>query len=379
MECTLYLAEGCNLQCRYCYEGNQKKNRMMDKETVEHTLEYITQNVSGNEKIHLFLLGGEPLLNKPAFFHVMDTIQNRYSNIREKFSIEITTNGTLLDEDIMKIVKDEKIDLSISIDGKKETNEMNRVSLDGKENFPVILKNINKMIMLKIPFNIRMTVSNNNVKKLYENVVYFLEMGVKSVYISYDYYADWTENELFILDRQMQMLDELYLDKIADTGERILNLYDFKYTTFLAKRPIEFCSAGSIGHFIVNCDGDIFPCGYVTNEESWKIGSVNNGINESVFKKCVKKNVNQKFSCKSCKIAFTCLATRCGFLNYRTTGLLNQPKGTVCRLEHILYEHNLRVFQELYRRKAPRIMKYIEIAKEYGLEPNDCVKNMVAV
>jgi len=170
MECTLYLAEGCNLQCRYCYEGNQKKNRMMDKETVEHTLEYITQNVSGNEKIHLFLLGGEPLLNKPAFFHVMDTIQNRYSNIREKFSIEITTNGTLLDEDIMKIVKDEKIDLSISIDGKKETNEMNRVSLDGKENFPVILKNINKMIMLKIPFNIRMTVSNNNVKKLYENV-----------------------------------------------------------------------------------------------------------------------------------------------------------------------------------------------------------------
>lgn len=351
----------------------------MDKETVEHTLEYITQNVSGNEKIHLFLLGGEPLLNKPAFFHVMDTIQNRYSNIREKFSIEITTNGTLLDEDIMKIVKDEKIDLSISIDGKKETNEMNRVSLDGKENFPVILKNINKMIMLKIPFNIRMTVSNNNVKKLYENVVYFLEMGVKSVYISYDYYADWTENELFILDRQMQMLDELYLDKIADTGERILNLYDFKYTTFLAKRPIEFCSAGSIGHFIVNCDGDIFPCGYVTNEESWKIGSVNNGINESVFKKCVKKNVNQKFSCKSCKIAFTCLATRCGFLNYRTTGRLNQPKDTVCRLEHILYEHNLRVFQELYRRKAPRIMKYIEIAKEYGLEPNDCVKNMVAV
>lgn len=379
MECTIYLAEGCNLQCRYCYEGNQKKNGMMNKETVEHTLEYITQNVCLNEKIHLILLGGEPLLNKPAFFHVIDIIRNRYGNIREKFSVEMTTNGTLLDKDIVKIVKEEKIDLSISIDGKQETNEMNRVSIDGKGKFPVILKNITKMIMLKTPFNIRMTVSNNNVKKLCENVSYFFEMGVKSVYISYDYYADWTEKELFILDRQMQMLDELYLDEIADTDERILNLYDFKYTTFLAKRPIKFCSAGNIGHFVVDHNGDIFPCSYVTNEESWKIGSVNDGINRSAFWKCVKKNVKQNFSCKYCEIAFTCLSTRCGFLNYRMTGLLNQPKYTICRLEHILYEHNLRVFQELYRRKSPKIMNYIEVAKKYGLKPNECVKNLVAV
>lgn len=379
MECTLYLAEGCNLQCRYCYEGNWKKNRMMDKGTVEHALEYMAKNALDSEKVHLILLGGEPLLNKPAFFHVIDTIRNQYGNIREKFSIEMTTNGTLLDEDVIKAVKDEKIDLSVSIDGKKETHDINRGSIDGKDEFSVIMKNVHKILEMKVPFNIRMTVSNNNVMKLYENVIFFFKMGIQSIYISYDYYADWTENELLILDRQMQKLDKLYLDKIADTDACILNLYDFKYTTFLAKRPIEFCSAGSIGHFIVSSNGDIFPCGYVANEESWKIGSVNDGIDEKKFRKCVKKYVKQIFSCKSCKIAFTCLATRCGFLNYRTTGLLNQPKETVCRLEHILYEHNLRVFQELYRRKAPRIMKYIAVAKEYGLEPNDCVKNMVAV
>lgn len=379
MECTLYLAEGCNLQCRYCYEGSQKKNGMMDKETIEQVLNYLVENAWDNEKIHLVLLGGEPLLNKPAFFHVINTIREQYGNIREKFLIEMTTNGTLLDEDVIKTVRDEKIDLSVSIDGKKETHDINRESIDGREKFPAILKNISRLLKLEVPFNIRMTVSNNNVMKLYENVIYFFEMGVKRVYISYDYYADWTEDELIILDRQMQRLDELYLEEIADTDERILNLYDLKYTTFLAKRPIEFCSAGSIGHFIVKCNGDIFPCSYVANEEFWKIGSVNDGINESCFRKCAKKYVQQKFSCKSCEIAFTCLAARCGFLNYRTTGLLNQPKEIVCRLEHILYEHNLQVFQELYRRKAPRIMKYIEIAKEYGLKPNDCVKNMVAV
>lgn len=376
MECTLYLAEGCNLQCKYCYEGIHKKNGMMDNKTVERALEFIVENTLDDEKIQLILLGGEPLLNKSAFFHVIDIIQNRYSNIRDKFSIEMTTNGILLDERVMKTVKDEKISLSVSIDGRKESHEMNRSSIDGKDIFPIIMENIKKMLDMEIPFNVRMTVSNNNVSQLYENVCFFFKMGVQRVYISYNYYADWTEEELLMLDQQMQKLDELYVNEISNTENHILNLYDFKYTTFLAKRPIVFCSCGGKGHFVVSCNGDIFPCNYVANEEYWNIGNIKKGIDESAFRKHVKKHVKQKFSCKSCEIAFTCLATRCGFLNYRTTGLLNQPGKIPCRLEHILYEHNLKVFQELYNRKTPRIIKYIDIAKEHGIEPNECVKNM---
>ncbi len=348
MECTFYLAEGCNLRCKYCYEGIQKRNVMMNNKTVEQALDFLVKNALHDEKIQLVLLGGEPLLNKPAFFHVIDTIHNRYEDIREKFSIEMTTNGILLDEMVIKAVKEEKINLSVSIDGCKESNGKNRSSIDGEDKFPFIMKNINRM----------------------------LRMGVQRVHISYNYYADWTEEELSILDKQMRSLDELYLNDIADTENLILNLYDFKYTTFFAKRPIMFCSAGSNAHFVVNCSGEVFPCNYVTNEEYWNIGNIRKGIDETIFRKHVKKHVKQKFLCKSCEIAFTCLATRCGFLNYRTTGLLNEPGEISCRLEHILYEHDLEVFQKLYNRKAARIIKYIDIGKEYGIEPNECVKNM---
>lgn len=376
MECTLYLAEGCNLKCSYCYEGITKKNGIMGKETVEQTLEYITKNALDGEKIHLLLLGGEPLLNKQAFFYVINIINTKYQDIRERFSLEMTTNGTLLDDKIMKIVKDEKINLSVSIDGQKETHEINRKSINGKENFSVILKNIYKMLELEIPFNVRMTVSNNTVQYLYQNVVFFFEMGIERVYVSYDYYAKWTDEELIILDEQMKMLDIFYLNEVAYTDNRVLNLYDFRYTTFLAKRPIVFCSAGSIGHFVVDSNGKIFPCGYVANEEIWEIGDVYNGIDERRFRSCVKQHVVSAFSCKSCEIAFACLATRCGFLNFKRTGLLNYPAERTCKLEKNLYIHNLQVFQELYRRKCPRIMKYINIAIEYRLEPNECVKNM---
>ena len=190
MECTFYLAEGCNLQCKYCYEGMHKKSGMMDNGIVEQALEFLVKNVSDGEKIQLILLGGEPLLNKAAFFHIINTIHNKYANIHDKFSIEMTTNGILLDESIMRAVKDEKINLSISIDGSKESTEINRKSIDGDDKYPIIMRNINRMIGMEVPFNVRMTVSNNNVMQLYNNVVFFLSMGIQRIYIAFNYYAD---------------------------------------------------------------------------------------------------------------------------------------------------------------------------------------------
>ena len=65
MECTIYLAEGCNLKCTYCYEGIDKKTGKMDIRTFDQTLAFIMKNRVENDKIHIVFLGGEPLLNKP--------------------------------------------------------------------------------------------------------------------------------------------------------------------------------------------------------------------------------------------------------------------------------------------------------------------------
>ena len=118
---------------------------------------------------------------------------------------------------------------------------------------------------------------------MYNNVCYFLEMGVKRIYLAYDYFADWNEDNFRILDEQMERLDELYIEKIALSNETVINLYDFKYTTFLMKRPILFCSAGSISHLVINTQGEIYPCGYVANKEEWKIGDVWGGIQEKFY------------------------------------------------------------------------------------------------
>lgn len=377
LEYTIYLAEGCNLKCTYCYEGIEKRSEKMDVLTMEQTLTFIFKNVLKNEKIHIVFLGGEPLLNKSVFIHAINWINFHHRQIKEQIVLEMTSNGILLDEEIMDIVKKEDINLSVSIDGTEQTQMKNRISVSGINDYQTILSNIQKMIQKNIRFNIRMTVTCNNVQDMYNNVCYFLRMGIKRIYLAYDYFADWDEEKLKILDEQMEHLDELYIEKIAFLDETVINLYDFKYTTFFLKRPILFCSAGSISHLVVNTQGEIYPCGYVTNKEEWKMGDVWGGIQGKNFICVARKHVLKKHECQRCEKAFACISARCGFLNFKTTGILNKPSLNVCRLEQILFSHNMKVLKRLYDKRCPRLMEYITIAKEYKLEPNECVKYMM--
>ena len=80
-----------------------------------------------------------------------------------------------------------------------------------------------------------MTVTCNNVKHLYNNVIYFYNMGVKKFHIAYNEFDSWDSDSLTQYDAQMKMLDEFYIKEIVENDECLINLYDYKYTTFFGK------------------------------------------------------------------------------------------------------------------------------------------------
>ena len=127
LEYTIYLAEGCNLKCTYCYEGIDKRSEKMDVPTMEQTLSFIFQNVLENEKIHIIFLGGEPLLNKSVFIHAVNWINIHHLKNKDRIMIEMTSNGILLDEEVMNIIDKESINLSLSVDGTEQTQLKNRI------------------------------------------------------------------------------------------------------------------------------------------------------------------------------------------------------------------------------------------------------------
>ncbi|CAM4455954.1 MAG: radical SAM/SPASM domain-containing protein [Paenibacillus macerans] len=377
MECTLNLADGCNLQCTYCYEGNEKRNSVLSEEVMREAIDFMVENNPKEEKIHLSLLGGEPLLNKKVLLRLFDYIDDKYREIKQRFEFEMTTNGILLDDRIMEIVRNNNFKLYVSIDGDRETHNLNRSSGNKRNYYDTILRNLQKLIEQKVQFGVRMTVTCNNVHIFHQNVLYFYEMGVKRVHAAYDDFGAWTRETLNLLDEQMELLDEYYLNSVANTQDRLFNLHDLKLTTFFASRKPLFCSAGSIGHFTVNSSGDIFPCGYVLNDMKWNIGNFQEGIDRTKLISCIKASVKPSNKCNDCDIAFTCSGRKCGFQNYRLTGSLNIPSDITCKLERILYKHNYQVIKKMYERKIPRLMRYFEIAEANQIKIGKTMESII--
>ena len=174
MECMIFLAEGCNFKCKYCYEGHNKASGVMNTDTMQQVLKFMVENSEEDEKMHIVFLGGEPLLNKKVFLYAIEKINTDYRKKRKQFVFEMTTNGVFLDDKIIEIVRKEQINLSLSIDGTKRTHDLNRKSKGGEDYYELIVNWIKTMVKDKIPFNVRMTVSSNNVFDMYNNVCYFL-------------------------------------------------------------------------------------------------------------------------------------------------------------------------------------------------------------
>uniref|UniRef100_UPI0040576856 radical SAM protein n=1 Tax=Agathobacter sp. TaxID=2021311 RepID=UPI0040576856 len=362
MECTLYLTDDCNLKCSYCYEGNKKSKSYMTEATLQKVLDFIAENNFPNDPINLLLLGGEPLLNKKALFKTIDIINEKYPEIKHLFRFQMTTNGILLDDSVIDFVEKNQVELSVSIDGDKETHNLNRKSVNGKDVYDIIFQNMQKLIKRGIRFAIRMTVTTNNVHLFYHNVQYFYELGIRKINVGIDELGEWDENSLQILEEQLELLDEFYLEYFADDENAVFNLHDYKLSTFVFKRKALYCSAGSKGHLVINSKGEFYPCGYVANDPLWKQGSVDTAFDRTKFFNIVRSHTKKESSCKNCNIAFTCCGAKCGFLNFSRTGFLNMNHEMTCRIQRILYNHNVKVFEELYRNYNKKITELLQMA-----------------
>ena len=161
-----------------------------------------------------------------------------------------------MDDVTLKFIEDNQIHLSISIDGDRETHNLNRKSINGKDVYDVIFRNMQKLIQRGIQFSVRMTITTNNVQLLCQNVQYFYELGIRKINIGMDELGDWDKKSLHVLEQQLELLDTYYLEYFANDEDAVLNLYDYKLSTFIFKRKPLYCSAGSKEHLVINSKGN---------------------------------------------------------------------------------------------------------------------------
>ena len=251
----------------------------------------------------------------------------------------ITTNGSLLNEEMISWMKENDFFVRISIDGNKETHKKNRLQKDGNSAYATIMQNLKFIKKSGLKYTIRMTVANNTLDQIYDNVIYFQTLGFDKLSIVLDINMQFGKTEEDIFRKQMKKIASYYLNTVDDNPNLSIDLINGKMFGLLTESDKGFtmCGAG-LTSFCIMPDGNIYPCAYVTNDEAFKIGNIKNGIDIELAQNLPRELFRKEFrDCLECTVKNMCHSMKCGYMNYIKSGFINVPAEIICRQEKLIY------------------------------------------
>ena len=377
---SLIISQDCNLRCSYCYAdhgafGGERK--LMSIDTAKNCIDMMLSRYSNN---YIIFFGGEPFLN----FSLMNELEEYASQNGLDIKYTTVTNGTIMNEAIMKFITEKFYGLCISIDGPKEINDMQRFG-NNKSVHDQIIETIDMFKMNNMPFSVKCTITKKSINNMEDINEYICALGASGIA-----YAAVTrlpqESELFISDNEFEIyaknLSKILAENIIQlaSGDKTMDISPifFILTQLVTKtRKIHHCSAGR--EFIaVTVDGDVYPCHEFVGIEEFKMGNVNdeNFPGESFNKiKGIFNNYGVYVSeeCKVCWARFLC-GGDCAVRSYLDNGDIFRPTKRKCILIKSILEAILPEFVEVFQ-DTNKMENIMNVFKEY--KQHDILKNPV--
>ena len=229
----LNVSNDCNMRCIYCFEHGGdygKTKRIMSIDRIKDCIDFWYKYLNKDAKdIYVIFFGGEPLLNKKGIKFAVKYVRELLSkhNIRPHFSI--TSNATLLDEDFAEFLVENKIPVTISIDGGRHIQNKNRPLAGGSKSFDIVNKNVKNLMKIRQNLTARVTLVHEDVGHLVDIVKDLWEMGFGQV--QYDLVSTddpklkITEEDLVTIEEQVKIIaDLMYENVIHDQWKVLRNL-----------------------------------------------------------------------------------------------------------------------------------------------------------
>ncbi|MCR5785534.1 MAG: thioether cross-link-forming SCIFF peptide maturase [Eubacterium sp.] len=338
----LHIAHDCNLACRYCFaeEGEYHGRRaLMSFEVGKAALDFLIANSGSRRNLEVDFFGGEPLMNFDVVKQLVKYGREQEKIHNKNFRFTLTTNGVLLDEDILEFANSEMGNLVLSIDGRKEVNDKMRPFRGGQGSYDLIVPKFKKAAESRNQENyyVRGTFTHNNTD-FCEDVMHLANLGFKQ--ISVEPVVALPEEEYAIKESDIETIFEQY-DKLAkEIIKRNKEGNSFNFFHFMidleggpcvAKR-LSGCGSGT-EYLAVTPWGDFYPCHQFVGNEEFLMGNVWEGIKrEDIRKDFLKCNVYSKEKCRDCFARFYC-SGGCAANSYNFTGDVNGAYDIGCELQ----------------------------------------------
>lgn len=337
----LHVSHNCNLTCDYCFASQGKfqgERALMSFAVGKQALDFLIANSGTRTNLEVDFFGGEPLMNWPVIKQLVAYARSRETECRKHFRFTLTTNGMLIDDEVIDYANREMDNVVLSLDGRPEIHDRLRRASNGKGSYEVIVPKFQQFVQRRgnRKYYIRGTFTHYNTD--FTNDIYhmldlgFSELSLEPVVCPPSDPFALKEEDLPALYEQYELLAKEQI-KRAQTGRPFTF---FHYMIDLTSGPciykrITGCGSGS-EYLAVTPWGELFPCHQFVGEPAFSMGDVWQGVTnlslQDAFRKC---NVYTRNECRDCWAKLHC-SGGCAANAYHTTGAIDGVYEYGCRL-----------------------------------------------
>lgn len=337
----LHVAHTCNLNCSYCFASQGKyhgERAIMSFEVGKAALDFLIAHSGTRHNLEVDFFGGEPLMNFDVVKKLVAYARSIEKAVGKNFRFTLTTNGMLINDDVIDFANREMSNVVLSLDGRKEVHDRFRVDYAGKGSWERIVPKFQKLVQERGNKNYYMrgtfTHANPDFLKDIQQMLDlgFTELSMEPVVCAADDPSALTQEDLPIVLEQYEKLAELMIQRRREGRPFTFYHYmiDLKGGPCIYKR-ISGCGSGT-EYMAVTPWGDLYPCHQFVGEEKFRLGDVWNGVTntqcQDEFAAC---NVYARPECADCWAKLYC-SGGCAANAYHATGSVTGVYKYGCEL-----------------------------------------------
>lgn len=337
----LHVAHTCNLNCSYCFASQGKYHgdrAIMSFDVGKRALDFLIEHSAGRTNLEVDFFGGEPLMNFDVVKQLVAYARSREKECGKNFRFTLTTNGMLIDDDVIDFANREMSNVVLSLDGRREIHDRFRVDYSGKGSWERIVPKFQKLVQARGNKNyyIRGTFTHANpdfLKDIEQMLsLGFTELSMEPVVCAPGDPSELTEDDLPIVLAQYEKLAELMLERRRNGKPFTFYHYmiDLSGGPCIYKR-ISGCGSGT-EYMAVTPWGDLYPCHQFVGDEKFLLGNIWDGVtNTQVRREFSECNVYSRPQCRDCWAKLYC-SGGCAANAYHAAGSIKGVYQYGCEL-----------------------------------------------
>lgn len=366
---VLNVNTGCNLSCTYCYKEDldtPSAGRKMELQTAIDSVEMLLRESPDEDRYTVVFFGGEPLSNRALIEAMVEYCERRFAEAGKAVDFVMTTNATMLTDDIIDWLNAHRFGLSVSIDGPKAIHDKNRITVGGQGTYDVVrrkaLRLLERYDSRPVGARVTLTHGTTEVEKIWDHL--FNEMGFSEVGFAPVTSGDistynLTSEELVEVFAGMKRLGQRYLEAALEHRNiGFSNMHQLITDLHEGHKKALPCGAG-LKMLAVDHEGGLNLCHRFTGSEMPTFGDVKSGVEHAQLGEFLSKRLDRTDTgCSSCRIRNLC-SGGCYHESYARYGDPTHPTYHYCDLMRDWVDFGIDVYTRIMAANPAFIDQFI--------------------